>query len=228
MRKTIIFDVDGTLLETERIYTDSWVIAGTRFGYEITRDMMLRTRGYSVEATRNLLRDLFGEEFPFEAVREARIEASEEEIRKKTAEELLKPFVKETLKSLDKLGYRFAVATSTGAEMTKDHLVRAGIFHYFSAIVSGEMVQFGKPHPEIFLKAAELAGAKPEDCIAVGDSPADVLSAHNAGMEVILVPDLAKNDEKTRSLCFKVLDSFEHVTDAIEEINHPKNKRCKK
>lgn len=218
-KQTIIFDVDGTLLDTERVYTDSWLIAGPEFGYEITRDVPLRTRGFSVEASEKLMKEIYGADFPFQEVRAARIRISEEQIRKKTAEELLKPYVKETLEELKNRGYQLAVATSSESNVTRNHLVYAGIFHYFSAIVSGDMIKRGKPHPDIFLKAAELCHAAPETCIAVGDSPADVESAHAAGMAVILVPDLARSNDETKALCFKVLDNFEHLTETVEALN---------
>ena len=129
----------------------------------------------------------------------------------------------ETLKQLKEKGYRMAVATSTRMVYTRPHLIQAGILEYFPVIVTGEMVEHGKPAPDIFLLAAERLGSKPEECVVVGDTPADVFAGFDAGMDVYLIPDQVPANQETVARSRRVLEHLGQLPEALEELECIKN-----
>ncbi len=217
MVDTVIFDVDGTLLDTERIYMRAWREAGAEFGYTVGQEVLLQTRAVSGEKARARFMEACGPDFPFEQARARRVEISEELIANAGAEQLLMPHAVQTLKWLGEKGYTLAVASSTGREKTVEHLEHAGLAGYFRAIVGGDMVERGKPEPDIFLMAAQLCGAAPERCVVVGDTPADVLAATAAGIPVVLIPDQVPANEQTTALSHRVLSGLEQLIQVLEE-----------
>ena len=215
MVKAIIFDVDGTLLNTERIYMHSWKVAGKAAGFDISQDTLLRTRAINKAEAKKIFQDALGLDFDYDAVQKARTVISEEIIA--ASDDLLLPGVREALDALKAKGFPMAVASSTGHEKTTAHLEHAGLLHYFDAVVGGDMVERGKPNPDIFLKAAELLGVAPEDCMVVGDTPADVRASTAAKMYTVLIPDCVTPDETVMAMCHRVLESMHQLIGVIEE-----------
>ena len=213
MKKTIIFDVDGTLLDTERIYIDAWRQAGALFGYTVTDEALLNTRAVSSAIATSIFKACCGEDFPYITVRDERVRIAEEIIAASTPEQIRKPHAKEILDILREQGYTMAVASSTKHARTRDHLAHAGLLEYFSAVVGGDMVEKGKPEPDIFLLAASLCGSDPKECIVVGDTPADVLAGSAAGMDVYLIPDQVPANPQTTALSRQVLN---HLGELLE------------
>ena len=216
MIHAVIFDVDGTLLNTERIYVQAWKDAGALFGYKITDEVLLKTRAINKQMAIAILQEALGEDFPFDAVRKERVRLSEEMIRQYDPAKLQMPYAADTLAQLHAKGVPMAVASSSSYRDTVDHLTHAGLLKYFGAVVGGDMVKNGKPNPDIFLKAAELLGVPAEDCLVVGDTPADVLAAHAAGIPMVLIPDLVPANEQTRKLSREVLSSLSELPGLLE------------
>ena len=217
MVKAVIFDVDGTLLNTERIYMQAWKEAGAQAGFEVPQDVLLRTRAIHKADAIKIFQEALGPTFDYDALHPVRTAISEAIIAQST--DLLLPGVKETLEALKAKGYPMAVASSTGYEKTAEHLEHAGLLHYFDAVVGGDMVARGKPNPDIFLKAAQLLGIAPEDCLVVGDTPADVKAATAAGMPRILIPDCVQPNETIRAMATHVLDSMHQLVGILEGVS---------
>ena len=91
------------------------------------------------------------------------------------------------------------------------NLNRAGIDSHFDSVVCGDMVKKAKPDPEIYQKASESLGIRPENCMAFEDAPGGILSAHRAGMHVIMIPDLVQPTEEIRKLTYRVCDSLSDI-----------------
>ena len=217
MVKAVIFDVDGTLLNTERIYMQAWKEAGAQAGFDVPQDVLLRTRAIHKADAIQIFQEALGPTFDYEALHPVRTAISEALIAQST--DLLLPGVKEALEALKAKGYPMAVASSTGYEKTAAHLEHAGLLHYFDAVVGGDMVERGKPNPDIFLKAAQLLGIAPEDCLVVGDTPADIKAATAAGMPRILIPDCVTPDETIRAMSNHVLDSMHQLVGILEGVS---------
>lgn len=217
MTNTIIFDVDGTLLDTEKIYMQAWREAGAFAGYPIPEEALRQTRAVNRNVAKEVFCRFCGPDFPYDAIQKERVRISEEIIAAATDEQLQKPCAKMVLDKLMGRGYILAVASSTGREKTVEHLRHAGLLHYFPVVVGGDMVERGKPEPDIFLKAAQLSGTRPEHCLVVGDTPADVYAATAAGMPVILIPDQVPANGRTTTLSRKVLNGLDQLLDVICE-----------
>ena len=189
MLKAVIFDVDGTLLDTERIYMQAWKAAAAEMGYVMPDSVLQKTRAVNTKDAARIFETEIGNGFSYTKIRPIRVRIAEEIIARESP--ILKAGVLELLDYLDEKEILLAVASSTNTQTTKEHLASSGIADRFAVTVGGDMIVNGKPHPDIFLKAAELLGVAPEDCIVVEDSPAGIRAGHAAGMKTVLVPDQA-------------------------------------
>jgi len=178
----MIFDMDGVLINSNPLHREAWTAFNRRFGLETTEEML-----HSMYGKRNdqIVRGFFGESLPAAEVA-ARGAAKEELYREMIGgrlEEFLVPGIRDFLerhKAIPK-----AVATNAEPANVDFLLDRAGIRRYFQVVIDGHQVTHPKPHPEIYLLAAEKLGAAPADCIVLEDSYSGVEAARAAGMRVI-------------------------------------------
>ena len=205
MIKAVIFDMDGILIDTEKWLNIYWQQAAKEAGFEVTREDGLAIRSLAGKYAGPYLRGIFGESFDYEAIRERRKELMREHIAKYGIEK--KPGVDDILSYLAEKNMKRAVATATDPERTKQYLTQIGIYDKFDKIVSATTVENGKPQPDVYLYACEQIGEKPEDCIAVEDSPNGILSAYRAGLSVVMVPDLTEPDEETAKMLYARIDT---------------------
>ncbi|MBR1674281.1 MAG: HAD family phosphatase [Eubacterium sp.] len=195
MNKTaMIFDMDGTLLDTERIYQKYWRIAAEELGYKLTDEQFLSLRSLGHQFSPGRFKEMTGDEEAFVKIRTRRKEIMEPYM--KSIEIPLKPYVKEALEKFRKAGIKLAIATATNEELTAEYLGRAGLREYFDEIICAVMVKTGKPAPDIYLYACERLGIEPGDAFAVEDAPNGVISASTAGCRTIMIPDLTEPDEE--------------------------------
>lgn len=206
MLKAVIFDVDGTLLDTERIYMQAWKDAAAELGYVITDELLRKTRAINTKDAARIFETEIGNGFSYEKTRPIRVRIAEEIIKRESP--ILKPGVTELLAFLKDNGIRLSVASSTHLKGTKEHLSESRILDPFEVVVGGDMVTKGKPNPDIFLRAAELLGLDPSECIVVEDSPAGIRAANAAGMKAVLVPDRAAITQEIIDMSDVVLESL--------------------
>lgn len=212
MIDTVIFDMDGTLIDTEKYYRIFWPKALACFGYQMTDEQALSMRSLGRPFAPAHLKEMFGEDLDYYAVRNKRKELMEACLDKEGIS--LKPGAMELLTWLKKHHIRAAIATATDMERTTKYLTGLGLLPYFDEIISATMVREGKPSPDIYLYACEQLNRHPKDCIAVEDSPNGVLSAYRAGCKVVMVPDQTQPDEALKKMLYACVDGLtelEHV-----------------
>lgn len=217
MIRAVIFDMDGLMLDTERLFLESWDWAGEQLGVGPFGYLGVQTLGMTVAADRAVIEKTFGGRITLEQVNELK----HEYFRRYFAEHgvPVKPGLFELLKWLKEQGIRTSVATSTDEAMARPELEDAGILPYFDEMLCGDMVTHGKPDPEIFLKAAEKLGVAPENCMVLEDSPNGIRAAYAAGMKSVMVPDLLQPDEEIRGKYTRCVGSLHDVRPIIEELN---------
>ena len=211
----VILDMDGLMLDTERVYKRAWQQAASQLGYGLDDDFYFTLVGRTNAAGERALAEHFGPDFSLRAFRERWAALWREEVQ--VAGIPLKPGLSELLDYLAGQEIPVAVATSSDRAYAAFSLKMAGLdVRRFAHVVTGEQVGRGKPAPDIYLEAARRLGVDPADCIAVEDSDAGVLSASAAGMLAVMVPDLKPPSPAARQAAFRVLTSLHEVVPLIQ------------
>ncbi len=204
----VIFDMDGTLLDTESVFRTIVFEVCTELGFEMTDDVHRSMVGSSHERTNQLLVEAYGVSFPYALFDEkCRVIMRE----RSHAGVPVKRGAREFITELRARGIPSAVATSSRNPHAQHHLTAAGLFDLFETVVTRDDVVHPKPHPEPYLTAARRLGIDPLRCLALEDSHMGVRAAHAAGMQTIMVPDLVGPSEEIHALGVLVMESLEHV-----------------
>lgn len=204
--KAVIFDLDGTLTDTEKFYQIAWPKALEHFGYKCEPWMPLELRSLGRPFAPERFKEWFGQDFDYNQVREYRKALVVDIIKEQGIP--LKPGVKEILAWLRENGILTCIATANEYERTKGYLTKLGLFELFDRIICSDMVKLGKPAPDIYAYACEQLGLDPKETFAVEDSPNGVTSAYGAGCNVIMIPDLTEPDEELKAKLYARLDSL--------------------
>ena len=209
----VLFDMDGVILDTEKLYTRFWREAAQSLGYPMTQAQALGMRSLNRQAGAEKLCSYFGADVCYEAVRTRRIELMDAYVRRHGVEP--KPGIRELMAHLQALGIPAAIATSSPIERVKEYLIPLGLYSLFDRVVTGYDVARGKPEPDIYLQAAGQLGLAPESCMALEDSAAGILSAYRAGCKTVMVPDQDPPDAVSLSRIYALADSLTDVRDFL-------------
>ncbi|MCR5147435.1 MAG: HAD family phosphatase [Eubacterium sp.] len=209
----VIFDMDGVIFDSERMYIECYKEIAEKYHVDNVEEVCYKCVGVTSEKTVRILKDYYGEDFPVEEYYTEAGKVFKEKYEKNGLP--MKPGVRELLSFLKENGIKTALASSTKTEVVKTELGDAGILDFFDEIVGGDMVQRSKPDPDIFLKAAEALGLSPEEVMVIEDSFNGIRAAYAAGMKAVMVPDLLQPDEEIRSKAYRVEKSLLDVRDYL-------------
>jgi HAD superfamily hydrolase (TIGR01509 family) len=210
---TAVFDMDGTLFGTERLAIDALATAFSEHGVQIPSHALEFVIGLASKETRAHL----AQWAPPGVDPEQIMQRGGELVRARVAQEGLpiKSGVLKLLAYLHGRGTTMAVATSTRTATAMDNLRRAGIAHYFGAVIGGDAVQNAKPAPDVYLRALSELGAAPDDAIAIEDSDHGIKSARAAGLRVIYVPDIKHIAAAIEDLAYRRYATLDELHDEL-------------
>ena len=212
----VVFDVDGVLFDTERLSHGTWTRVGRELGWPQVGERYLEFVGQNRTDIRRKLLDFFGPDFPIETFLLTCSRLSQERMEREGVP--MKPGVTDILSFLRGRGVPIALATSTSGERTRRRMEMTGLGHFFQAIITGDLVEHSKPHPEIYQLACRALGTDPGRTLAVEDSRNGILSAHAAGMPVAMVPDLIPPTPELEALIWGRFDSLTQLRAHLEQL----------
>ncbi len=185
-KKAVIFDLDGTLIDSMWMWTsiDIEYLAG--YGYELPGDLQSSIEGMSFTETACYFKKRF--QIP-ESIEEIKDCWNLMAYQKYTEEVTLKKGVLDFLRQCRQQGLLMGIATSNSAQLAQAALDALQISEYFQVVATGCQVAAGKPAPDIYLHVAQQLGAAPGDCLVFEDVAAGIMAGRNAGMQVIAVED---------------------------------------
>lgn len=208
----IIFDMDGVILDSESICDKTWKIAAKEFKIGDISESVNICRGRNKNDSITILKEYYGQSFEAEKFLSRTSELFHE--IENSGELKLMPYAKEILEYL-KPKYKIALASSTKKESVYRQLKNLKVFDYFETLTTGDMVIHSKPDPEIYKIACDSIKTKPENCIAIEDSPNGIKSAASAGLKTIMIPDRIKPTEEIKPFCWKILSSLKNLEEIL-------------
>jgi HAD superfamily hydrolase (TIGR01509 family) len=209
-----IFDMDGTMFDTERLRFKMLKKASKEiFGKELSDQILYDSLGVSAVTAERLAKEQYGEEYPYKKIRTRADELERGHIREHGVP--VKAGLYNLLERLKKNGVLIALATSSKREIAEEYLVSAKVLRFFDITVCGDEIEKGKPDPEIFLKAASELNCEPGNCLIFEDSSNGLLAASIAGGIPIFIKDIKEPDSEIKARAYK---SYEKMTDFLEEL----------
>ena len=198
MIKTVIFDFDGVIVDSEQVVRQGWQYAAQNMHLGDVDELFLQCVGTNHLYSEQVLQQQFGSQFSYEKFRNY----SRAFFRQYTSEHGLpvKKGVRELLTYLKEQRYGIGLASSSTLQYILNGLRQAELIDYFQVIVSGENLQRCKPEPDIYLMACEKMGVAPAEAYAIEDSYNGIRAASRAGMQPVMVPDLLPATAEMRQL----------------------------
>lgn len=209
----VIFDMDGLMFDSERIYCEVTLKAADKFHIDVDKSVLYNSVGSSFFDT-----DKF---FPHGIPDGVEIDCILEDAIKDAVNDMCangvpkKPGLDELMEILKKKDVKMAVATSTPIERSGRLLESAGIMSMLDFVITSAEVERGKPYPDIFLKTCEKAGVFPEMALVLEDSNNGGMAARSAGIKYIIVPDINEPTEDVASLAYAVVENLFDVSNLI-------------
>lgn len=216
--KLIIFDMDGTMLDTEPISMEGWRTASEKLGFPITKEAFMliyeKIIGRNLINCKNVMQEHVSPTFDMDAAYLMKLAHMDEHFKMHGIP--IKHGLLPLLDALEEMNIKKCVATSTQKQRATHKLTITGLINRFHVVVGGDEVEESKPNPDIFLKAAELCKTQPKDCLVLEDSAAGVEGAFRAGMQVYMIPDMLQPSVKTREMATAIYDDLYAVISKLQ------------
>lgn len=210
----VIFDMDGLLFDTERLFQQKKAVVMQKYGYQQKEGDYEKTLGTCGQALLDILADLYGPDYPAEKISSETRQIVNRQILAEGPP--VKPGIRRLLAWLEGRNIPCCVASSTHTDIVRTYLECGGLKQYFSYVIGGDQVSASKPDPEIFLKACEKMHVTPEQALVLEDSQNGVLAAINGGIPAICIPDMATPKDTVLKRAAAVVSSADKIPDLFE------------
>lgn len=212
--KLVIFDVDGTLLDTEARWQEAWEVVGSKYGiHDLGTTLFLKCVGKSGQEEINFIKNFLKEAGAPDTILQ---EANEYGLKLLGERIDVKPGAFELLNKLKEMGTQIGVATATRREWTMERLTRCGLIHYFDYILCGDEVTKRKPDPETYLKVLQHFSVDAKDALVLEDSIVGVEAAYRANIPCIMIPDLVPASSKQQGQTIAIVETLHDVVSMID------------
>lgn len=214
MKKAVIFDMDGLMIDSERVTYNEYVKKLAQLGHhDFTEELYRNCLGKNKQGICQVFIDHYGQDFLMDEVWDDVHVWIDESLRQYVPK---KKGLVELLEYLKANNYKTIVATSSGRARVDEILKNGNLTEYFDDSICGDEVTHGKPHPEIFLTACQKLDVKPEEALVLEDSEAGILAAYDGHIDVICVPDMKYPEPQFVEKVTKIIDSLDEVIDYLK------------
>lgn len=217
--KALLFDLDGLLLDTEKIYFHCWIEAAKELGYELDKSTALQLRSCDSLLAKKIVEEHCNDSDAYDCIRAKRKAIMADYTKNHPIE--VKKGVKEFFQADEIAGFSKYIVTSAIPGDKLMVLQDAGVLAKIDKVITTKQVSRGKPYPDVYLFAMQEAGVTKNECIAFEDSPNGVISASSAGCKVIMIPDLSQPSEDLRAKCDCVIPSLDEVLSILRNNESP-------
>lgn len=209
MPELVIFDMDGLIFDTERLFMRELGKVMENYGYTLTEEIYVQLLGLSDKALMDKMSETYGKGYPFKEIslktRENMSECA------KNGDLTIKDGIPELLEFLKSAVIPCTVASATHTEYVEKYLRIAGLDGFFSDITGGDCVKRSKPYPDIFERACEKFGVNPENALVMEDSENGITASYRAGIPVVCVPDMKYPSEKHLAMTLLCLNRADEL-----------------
>ena len=216
MIKAILYDMDGTVLDTMPLYEHGWAVADEAFGFGgRIAALVPQIAGMNSRDSGEFVRAQIGEAFDYAAFRKIINDTLESDIAAQGIK--CKKGAPEIFDTIRKMGIKQILATSSTPRHVLPYLKLAGIENAFDGMVTGDLVKKSKPDPEIFLLGAALAGCSPEECVVIEDAANGVRAGVAAGMKTIMIPQYTPIPDDLRTILWHECRDLSEIAGLVGE-----------
>lgn len=213
MIKAIIFDMDGLMIDSERVTFECYQERLKDMNLTMDEKFYKTLLGKPIKGIYQRFYDVYGNDFPIENVIQDVHQLMAE--RFETEGVPVKKGLVELLHYLKDNNYKTIVATSSNRDRVDKILAQAKITEFFDDSICGDEVTKGKPNPEVFLKSCQKLGVNVDEAIVLEDSEAGIQAAYSGNIDVICIPDMKYPEQEFEKMTTKILDSLDQVIDFL-------------
>lgn len=209
--KKVIFDMDGLIFDSERLFMRELGKVMAEYGYTLTEENYIKMLGLTKDALYGMAKEMYGSDYPhYEISAKARERVNNISVRDGMP---VKDGIRELLICLKEKNIPCVVASSTHREYVELYLKTSNLSEYFCEIIGGDMAKRSKPEPDIFLTA--LGDTPAQNALVLEDSKNGIIAAHRANIPVICIPDMVYPNAETQALTYAVVNSAHDVINFI-------------
>ena len=220
MIKCVLFDMDGTIINSEKYTISSKIIEGKKLGYDVSTEAVIGSFGLSRENSKRYFKNIYGEDFPYDILSEYRFEYIINAMKSNELEAM--PYAEELILFLKKHNIKICLCTSTNSKRVEVYRTLFPLLNEFDYYITNDMVKQGKPSPDIFIEGMRQSNCLPSETIVVEDAISGVVAGLKAKATTIMVPDYVKPDEFVYNSPALIMNSLKEVKEYIIKTNNIK------